>query len=81
MKALSMMELNAVALNSEQWLRFWSVRHPDPAMREAFGRDLEEGLELKAESQELAREELRRRGIEISNRRPPPDDVEPAMAD
>jgi hypothetical protein len=78
---LSMMELHAVAENSRQWQRFWSIRHPDPALREAFGRDLEEGLELKAESQELAREELRTRRIEISNRRPPGDEVEPAMAE
>jgi hypothetical protein len=53
-----------ISRTCEAWLRFWSLRHPDPAQREQRRVELTECEARRSKMQRLALQELRRRGHE-----------------
>jgi hypothetical protein len=64
MRRLSTETVVEISHTCERWLRFWRLRHPDPAQREQLRAALTKSDAQRAKMQRLALKELRRRGHE-----------------
>jgi hypothetical protein len=56
-------DLLLVSRNARGWLRYWSVKHPNPETRAACERALADPM--AKENARRAREHLRRHGVEV----------------